>query len=303
MKKTKLFMDTVVQIEIVTLESTSVKNAEVKLEQAFELFRITEQACSRFSHDSELMQACSVIKKPVQISPILFEPLKFALEMAKLTNGEFDPAIGKVMEEQGYNRHYLTNEFMKSSSDPSATYQDIILDEQARTLYLEKPLVIDLGAVAKGFAIDLAANELKDFEGFVINAGGDLFVGGMDWNGHPWRIGIQHPEIKDQIIDEIELSNQAICTSGSYERKNKLLPGMHHIINPKTKKSPNDWVSCSIIAPYAMMADAFSTVAFLLGQNAGNKLIEEVGLKGLFITPELEIMKIGGDSNDTAEMD
>jgi thiamine biosynthesis lipoprotein len=301
MKKTKLFMDTVVQIEIVMGKEKLTKAAETKLDHAFEMFRIVEQTCSRFSFESELMQACKVIKKPVQISPILFEPLKFALEIAKLTDGEFDPTIGKMMEEQGFNRHYLTGDIMDSDSDDSATFKDITLNEKEHTLYLEKPLVIDLGAVAKGFAIDLAANELKGFEGFVINAGGDLFVGGTDWNGRPWKIGIQHPNMKDQIIDEVELSNGAICTSGSYERRNVKIPGMHHIINPKTKNSPNNWVSCSVIAPFAMMADAFSTTAFLMGEK-GIKLIEDIGLTGKFITPELKVVSVGGNSHDNTEM-
>jgi thiamine biosynthesis lipoprotein len=301
MKKTKLFMDTVVQIEIVIREEKLMEEAKSKLDQAFEMFRMVEHACSRFSPESELMQACRVIKKTVQISPILFEPLKFAMEIAKLTNGEFDPTIGKTMEEQGFNRHYLTDECMDSDSDPAATFKDIILDEKARTLYLERPLVIDLGAVAKGFAIDLAANELKEFEGFVINAGGDLFVGGYDWNESPWKIGIQHPKNKDQIIDEVEISNEAICTSGSYERRNAKDPRMHHIMNPKTKNSPNVWVSCSVIAPFAMMADAFSTAAFLLGEK-GEKLIEDVGLTGKLITPELKIVSVGGNHHDNTEM-
>ncbi len=153
---------------------------------------------------------------------------------------------------------------METPSAASATFRDIILNEHDHTLFLNKPLVIDLGAVAKGFAIDLAANELKDFDGFVVNAGGDLFAGGVD-HGQPWKIGIQHPEQKEQIIDVIEISNEAVCTSGSYERKIRKSPGMHHIINPKTKQSPNEWVSCSVVAPFAMMADAFSTAAFLLG--------------------------------------
>ncbi len=293
MRKTKLYMDTVVDIQVVSRDEAK-EEAEAKMDLAFEAFRNVEQACSRFSRDSELMTVCREVEKPVQISPFLFEPLKLALEMAKLTEGVFDPTIGKVMEEQGYNRHYLTRERMESPSDDSASYRNIILDEQAHTLYLNKPLVIDLGAVAKGFAIDLAANELRDFAGFVVNAGGDLFAGGVDENGDPWKIGIQHPEKKDQIISVIEISNQAVCTSGSYERKNANIPGMHHIINPKTKHSPNDWVSCSIIAPFAMLADVFATAAFLLGREKGKELIESVDLKGLFITADLELVKVGG---------
>jgi thiamine biosynthesis lipoprotein len=294
MKKTKLYMDTVVDIQVVTGKWNSKEEAKAKINRAFEAFQKVEQACSRFSPDSELMEACRLIDTPVPISPFLFEPLKFALEMAKWTDGVFDPTVGKVMEEHGFNRHYLTGQSIESPSADSVTYRDIILNEQDHTLYLRKPIVIDLGAVAKGFAIDLAANELKEFEGFVVNAGGDLFAGGVDERGNPWEIGIQHPERREQIIHTIEISNEAICTSGSYERKSATMPGLHHLIHPKTRKSPNDWISCSAIAPFAMMADAFSTASFLLGVESGKMLIEQADLKGILITSGLQIVRVGG---------
>jgi thiamine biosynthesis lipoprotein len=168
------------------------------------------------------------------------------------------------------------------------------LNEQDRTLNLLKPLVIDLGAVAKGFAIDLAAHELKEFDGFLINAGGDLFAGGTNESGNPWRIGIQHPEQKEHIIETIEISNEAICTSGSYERRSSKIADIHHLIHPKTKQSPNDWISCSVIAPFAMMADAISTASFLLGLDEGKSLIEQADLKGILITSGLQIVRVGG---------
>jgi thiamine biosynthesis lipoprotein len=294
MRKTKLFMDTVVDIQVVTGKWTSKEDAEAKINRAFEAFQKVEQACSRFSPYSELIESCRLIETPVPVSPFLFEPLKFAWEMAEWTDGVFDPTVGKVMEEHGFNRHYLTGQIMESPSADSVTYRDIVLNEQERTLYLRKPLVIDLGAVAKGFAIDLAANELKEFEGFVVNAGGDLFAGGVDERGNPWEIGIQHPEQRGQIIHTLEISNEAICTSGSYERKSANRTGMHHLIHPKTRQSPNDWISCSVIAPFAMMADAFSTASFLLGAASGKRLIEQADLKGILITSGLEIVKVGG---------
>jgi FAD:protein FMN transferase len=128
----------------------------------------------------------------------------------------------------------------------------------------------------------------------VVNAGGDLFAGGVDSSANVWKIGIQHPEQKDQIIQTIEISNEAICTSGSYERKSAKTNGMHHLINAKTKKSPDDWVSCSVIAPFAMLADAVSTATFLLGADSGKALIEQEDLKGILITPELQIIRVGG---------
>jgi FAD:protein FMN transferase len=291
MKKIKLYMDTEVEIEVISQKSQEEKDEKINL--AFTAFQRVEQACSRFTSSSELMQASRHVGTPVHISPLLYEPLFFALEMAKLTDGLFDPTVGKMMEDAGFNRHYLTGARMVSPADDSASYKDIILNPDMRTLTLKKPLVIDLAAVAKGFAIDLAINELKDFEGFIVNAGGDLFAGGVDANLNKWKIGIQHPYQKDEIIEMIEICNEAICTSGSYERRNPIKPEEHHLMNPKTKQSPNQWVSCSIIAPFAMMADAFSTVSFLLGMNHGKSLIEDLELKGLFITPKLQIERIG----------
>ncbi|SEN73510.1 thiamine biosynthesis lipoprotein [Paenibacillus sophorae] len=281
-------------IQVVTGDGQSKEAAEVKINRAFEAFKKVEQACSRFSPDSELMKVCRSLETPVQVSPLVFEPLKFALEIAKWTDGVFDPTVGRVMEDNGFDTNYLTGESMKSRSADSVTYRDIVLNEQDRTLFLRKPLVIDLGAVAKGFAIDLAANELKEFEGFVVNAGGDLFAGGVDESGGPWKIGIQHPWRSDSILYTLEMSNEAICTSGSYERRSAQMIGMHHLIHPKTRQSPNDWISCSVMAPYAMLADAFSTASFLLGAESGKMLIEQADLKGILITPELHIVKAGG---------
>ncbi|KIL38957.1 thiamine biosynthesis protein ApbE [Gordoniibacillus kamchatkensis] len=293
MKKAKLFMDTVVDIQVVA-SGKSADRAEAQIDRAFAAFRQVEQACSRFSPDSELMMACRQFGTPVPVSPFLFEPLKFALEVAKWTDGVFDPTVGGLMEEHGFNRHYLTGQTILSPSAESVTYRDVIVNERDRTVLLRKPLVIDLGAVAKGFAIDLAASELREFDGFVVNAGGDLFAGGVDESGSDWEIGIRHPYHKDQIVQSVTVSNEAVCTSGSYERKSAKVPGTHHLLHPKTRRSPNVWISCSIIAPFAMMADAMATAAFLLVENRGKTFIEQTGTKGILITPALQIVTVGG---------
>jgi thiamine biosynthesis lipoprotein len=285
-------MGTVVDIQVVEKESK--EYAEAQILRAFEAFRKVELACSRFSEDSELIIACSRIKTWIPISPYLFEPLRFALEIAEWTNGLFDPSVGKTMEKYGFNRHYLSHKLIESTSDDLVTYHDIELNVENKSLFLKKPLVIDLGAVAKGFAIDLAAHELRGFDGFLINAGGDVYAGGLDENGNVWKVGIQHPIQKEKIIHTIEISNQAICTSGSYERKSTKIADIHHLINPQTKLSPNDWISCSVIAPYAMMADALSTAAFVMGLDEGPSLINQAELDGILITSDLQIVKIGG---------
>ncbi|WP_246303075.1 FAD:protein FMN transferase [Paenibacillus plantarum] len=285
-------MDTVIEIKVVT--SLSLPKVEPLIEQAFAAFRNVELACSRFTSDSELMKASQQIRTHVQISSWLFQPLKFALEMAEWTQGIFDPTIGKTMEAYGFNRHYLTGETNSNVAADNATFRDIVLRDHDRTMYLHKPLLIDLGAVAKGFAIDLASQILSNFPGFIINAGGDLYAGGVDETGHAWRIGIQHPAYKDHIIDTIEVSNEAVCTSGGYERKSKVREDIHHIIIPKSKQSPHELISCSIVAPYAMMADVFSTVVYLYGLDQGRSLINDLQLKGILITSKLQVERVGG---------
>jgi thiamine biosynthesis lipoprotein len=291
-KKSKLMMDTLVEIKVVT--SLSLPEVEPVIDQAFAVFRNVELACSRFSSDSELMKASQQIRTHVQISSWLFQPLKFALEMAEWTQGIFDPTIGKTMEAYGFNRHYLTGETNSNIAADNASYRDIVLRDDDQTMYLHKPLVIDLGAVAKGFAVDLSSKILSAFQGFVINAGGDLYAGGKDETGHTWRIGIQHPAYKDHIIDTIEVSNEAVCTSGGYERKSNFSEDIHHIIYPKSKRSPHELISCSIVAPYAMMADVFSTVVCLYGLDQGKRLINEMQLKGILITSKLHVERVGG---------
>ncbi|WP_245996249.1 FAD:protein FMN transferase [Paenibacillus taihuensis] len=287
-------MDTMVQIEARSGNEMSEDALDICIVKAFEAFRHVERACSRFSPESELMQACRKIGEATPISPYLFEPLRFALEMAEWTEGVFDPAIGRLLESKGFNRHYLTGERTNSNVDGSATYLDIELSEANRTLCLHKPLILDLGATAKGFAIDLAARELKCCAGFVVNAGGDLYAGGTNDQDDKWTIGIRNPAKVNGILQSLLITDAAVCTSGSYERRSEVVEGEHHIVRPDTGKSPNEWISCSVIAPYAMMADAFSTAAFAIGGEEGIALIEDAGLQGLILTADSRIKKIGG---------
>lgn len=294
MKKAKLFMDTIVQIEARRGKTMSEEELDTCISKAFDAFRQVEKACSRFSPDSELMLACRRIGEATMISPYLFEPLRFALEMAEWTDGLFDLTIGRLLESKGFNRHYLTGERLNSIVDSSATYRDIELCETNRTVCLHKPLILDLGATAKGFAIDLAARELSGCAGFVVNAGGDIYAGGTNEQDDKWTIGIRNPTIANGILQSLFLSDAAVCTSGSYERRSEVDASDHHIVRPDTGQSPNEWISCSVVAPYAMMADAFSTAAFAIGGEEGIALIADAGLQGLILTSDLRIKRIGG---------
>jgi thiamine biosynthesis lipoprotein len=288
--QTAIFMDTLVSIKVVTVKTEAV--VEEKISEAYEVFRKVEAHCSRFDPNSELRQLSSYIGTPVKVTELLYQAVQFALEMAALTEGAFDPTIGATLEVSGFNKNYLTGEKLMPSVEigqiSSATYRDVQLNDQERTITLIKPLILDLGAVAKGLAIDLAANVLQGFEGFAIDAGGDVYVSGLNEKGQPWQIGIRDPINKESFIDIVQLTEGAICTSGSYERVSKVKKETHHLMDPKSKNSAKGILSCTAMAPFAMLADAFSTAAFILGEKKGIQLFEDNGIKGLIMTSSLQ---------------
>jgi thiamine biosynthesis lipoprotein len=127
----------------------------------------------------------------------------------------------------------------------------------------------------------MAARELAPFTDFSINAGGDLYVGGCNPEGAPWKVGIRHPRRENAVIYELSASNQAVCTSGDYERGS-------HILDPRTGEAAESTASATVIAPNAMLADALSTAAFVLGPADGIRLLDHMGVDGLVLTPELQ---------------
>lgn len=290
-EKDFICMDTVVRIRLISGKSESKQIQSI--DHAAEQFYRVERSCSRFDSSSELMRLLNKTGVPVKVSPILFSAVQFAVNTASETGGKFDPSIGQSLEKRGFNKNYLTGERIHSGHDhpAQATYRDIIVNPVNRTITLRKPLVIDLGAVAKGLAIDLAAAELKKegYMHFLINAGGDLYAAGMNEKKEPWKIGIRHPVHHQDLAGSVLLADAAICTSGGYERPSAVVPGEHHLFDPLSGHSPSRVLSCSVIAPFAMLADAFSTAAIILGPNEGLNKIEEMGLDCLMITRDMDV--------------
>jgi FAD:protein FMN transferase len=268
-------------------QSTALR--EEAVERAFTWFDRVEECCTRFDAGSELMRlAAAQPGVPVPVSTLLYEAVQFALEVAEESGGAFDPTVGHAMETRGFNREYRTGKEIHAPADfrGAASYRDVRLDPERQTIMLLRPLVLDLGAVAKGLAVDLAARELAPFENFAINAGGDLYLGGCNAEGEPWSIGIRHPRSDTELIDLLRVSNRAVCTSGDYEKRSA--DGGHHILDPRTGGSANGVASVTVIAPTAMLADALATAAFVLGPADGIRLFERLGVDGLiFATSEL----------------
>jgi thiamine biosynthesis lipoprotein len=256
--RTEVLMGTLVTIHVVRDDDA----AGAAIERAFEWFRAIEARCTKFDAESELMQACARVGVATRVSPIVFEAVRFAIAVAEDTGGAFDPTV-------------------------HATWRDVNLDTDAHTITLRRPLTIDLGAVAKGLAVDAAARELQPFRDFAIDAGGDLYLGGRNPDGVPWSVGVRQPRADGGLLDTFRVSDAAVCTSGDYER-----PG--HIVDPRSGASPGAVASVTVVAPAAMLADALGTAAFVLGPSEGLRLLERHGVEGLIVTTALERFETRG---------
>jgi FAD:protein FMN transferase len=297
-RRTVPVMGTFVTIDVVgDLAELGAAQLEEAVESAFGWFQQVEECCSRFDPQSELARLSAQVGVAVPTSAILYEAVQFALAVAEESGGAFDPTVGAAMEMRGFNREYRSGRPVRiaPAHSNSATYRDVRLDPQRKTITLLRPLLLDLGAVAKGLAIDMAAHELRPFENFAINAGGDLYVGGHSPRGGPWSVGIRHPRDSGALFDSLPVSNCAVCTSGDYERRcpaeSEAEVDGHHLLDHRAARaglSAHAAVSVTVVAPTAMLADALATAAFVLGPAEGVALLERLGVDGFIISSALE---------------
>ena len=285
-------MGTVVTIQIVGHGTNEAERdaRDAAVARAAEWFTQVEVCCTRFDAQSELRRLCARVGETVQVSEMLFEPLRFAMAVAHDTDGAFDPTVGGVMEARGFGREYRTGSLANSAAAAQAggSYRDVHLDEVAHTVTIARPLTLDLGAVAKGLAMDVAARELRPFGDFAIDAGGDVYLGGRNANREPWTVGIRHPRAPNEVIETIRVCDMAVCTSGDYERLGVGTDGGHHIVDARSRTSAMLLASATVVAPHAMVADALTTAAFVLGPQKGIEFLEAHGAAGVLFTPTLE---------------
>lgn len=257
------------------------------LDRAFSWFHEIEERCTRFDAASELMRLCATTGEWVPVSAIVFEAVRFALAVAEQTGGVFDPTVGGRMRALGYDQHHRSGARVTGVAEDGVNFRDVEVDEKARALRLRRRLTLDAGAVAKGLAIDMAAREMEGLRDFSIDAGGDLFLSGLNDSGEAWRVGIRHPRTAGALIARLRVSGLAVCTSGDYERG-------QHILNGHGGALTQGLVSVTAIGPGAMLADAMSTAAFAAGPRDGLALLEQAGLEGLLITDDLQWIETRG---------
>ena len=207
-----------------------------------------------------------------------------------MSEGAFDISFASVGQYDDYRAGKAPSDEKVAETRANIDYRAIVLDSEKRTIsYRLDGLQIDLGGIAKGFAVDRGIDVLMQagvVAGFV-SAGGDSRILG-DRGDRPRVIGIRHPRKEDEFVVMIPLADTAISTSGDYERF--FMDGdvrVHHILDPGSGRSAGIVQSASVLAPRAIDSDALSTTIFVLGTDRGLALINRLpGVDAIIIGAE-----------------
>ncbi len=219
-------------------------------------------------------------KRPITVDADLFGLLQTSLEYSQLTEGAFDITYASVGYMYDYRKGVKPTDAQIAAALPAVSYRHVVLDAGKRTVRFTQPGVrIDLGGIAKGWAVDQGIEILRKagVQRAMVTAGGDTRIIG-DRFGKPWMVGIRDPREEGKVLVRIPLEDEALSTSGDYERffeENGVR--YHHILEPASGKPARAVRSVTVIAPTATRTDGLSKTIFVLGIQKGMEVLDRLG--------------------------
>jgi len=294
---TRSLMDTTVTVSVLSSDESA---AQASIEKAFERIEYVDRLMNNYDNDSEL----STLNEQGYLNnsnPDILYVVNRSDHYSASSQGAFDISILPILE------------LWKSKYSPGGTYQDPTPEEINETLELvnysaisvedsnitleNEGMMITLGGVAKGYAVDLAIESLQEdgVESGFVNAGGDGRYIGHKPDGSPWKVGLQNPDRAGEAVVVMNMEDMAVATSGNYERYFNDAARVSHISDPRTGYPSQDLISATVIAETAMDSDAFATAVFVMGEEDGLEMIEDLdNVECLIITSDKRLVRSSG---------
>lgn len=294
-------MTTTVEMRVVAGEErleaadAAISRAQAAMQELIDVINTWDPASQAAQINAQAGQA------PVKIDPRLMEVLERSQKISAASGGAFDVTFFPLgLAWNVRSEHFtLPTPAQVEAARALVNWRDLVLAPQEGTAFLKRAgMRIELGAIAKGAAVDVAVAALRasGFPDALVRASGDTFCAGSK-GGDPWIVGIQHPRgAHGQLLGKVALKNQAITTSGDYE-KMKVVNGKryHHIVDPRTGRPAELAISATVVGPQAETADALATAVLLLGPREGLEFLKQwPGYEALIVDPSLKITRSAG---------
>ena len=260
-----------------------------------------------------LSNMCTVnrLKDTVEVDGKIISMLSFAKDAYYLTNGNTNVAMGSVLSlwhtarsygEKHPEKAYLPDMEKLKEASLHTDIEDVILDAENNTVTLaDSEMSLDVGAVAKGYAVEMVAKSLeeKGISGYLLNVGGNVRAVGLRPDGTKWTVGIENPDAtgeENAYLAYLAVENEAVVTSGSYQRY-YFVDGKayHHIIAPETLMPGENFRSVSVICDSSAIGDALSTALFCMTYSEGAELVNSLdNVEAMWVLPSGEIKYSSG---------
>ena len=285
LKQTRMIMGTFAEV---SLYSNDDKTAGKAIEGALDEMERMDRIMSNYKSDSELSKVNKkAAKSPVPCNAELLDVIERSQYYSELSGGAFDITVSPIVALWGFFREkgHVPPDKEIEKVLPAVSYKNIVINKsndtkKPATIFLKNTQTqIDLGAIGKGYAVDKALEIIKKcgIDNGCINLGGNIYVLGTPPGKNAWKIGVQHPRNRDEILGYLELKNEATATSGDYERFFEFNGKRYsHIINPQTGRPVSGTIATTIVAPTGTEVDALSTSVFVLGHEKGMELIKKI---------------------------
>jgi thiamine biosynthesis lipoprotein len=271
-RRSRLMMGTVVEIMAGGLETSKLETA---VDEVFAEMSRLDKLLSRYHLDSDVSRL-SQRDGGGKVAAETAEVLALGLDVAQHSGGAFDMTLGRLKSLWNFDEEAQSVPERAAIAAALVGVGPAALSLDGLEVYKRTPdLEIDLGGIAKGYAVDRAIAVLKEHgvTSAAVNAGGDMYLLGQRPK-RPWRIGIQHPRQKETVLETVQVRDQAVVTSGDYERFFEQ-DGIryHHIFDPQTGFPARGCQSVTIIADSVALGDALATAVFVMGPEAGLQLL------------------------------
>ncbi|MEW6221935.1 MAG: FAD:protein FMN transferase [Candidatus Hadarchaeota archaeon] len=278
----------------VTAEDENTEKAVSAVRAAFDEINRLDEVMSTTNSASEIYALNSSGTEWVKVSPDVMSTIKRAKWASSISNGAFDLTVEPLVE-LWMDKVKITGREPSPSELQEAMvlvgWENLLTDDNSGTVRFQKTgMKVTLGGIAKGYAVDRAADILRQagVENGLVAIGGEI----QGFGPKVWKIAIQHPRIDWEYLGVLDLENFSISTSGDYRRFYFLgSTRVHHIIDPRTGRSADNSISVTVIAENSVRADALSTATFVLGPAEGKTLLDNLGLKGLIVSAEGQIVR------------